>query len=191
MAFQCNCRSLTIPPPSWPRMTGKMPLSRRIQEDHTRPSSMAFTYLRVFSATSVLISVTYTCCTMSRSLIITHAILGGLLTGVEDVNTHFVSLRRSNLDLLDFERFACAPADCGLAFNNLTGCVVRHGYGEGGRTKKGENANSHLYIGGPLRLSCSRHHLINHITHNRSLCPSAFSDLSASVLVICCCCCCC
>lgn len=48
------------------------------------------------------------------------------LTGPEDVDADLVCTRRRDLDLLDFERLARAPADGGLARNGLSGSV-RHG----------------------------------------------------------------
>lgn len=40
-------------------------------------------------------------------------------TGPKDVNADFVGARRSNVDLLEFQRLACAPADGSFAFNGL------------------------------------------------------------------------
>lgn len=40
-------------------------------------------------------------------------------TGPKDVNADFMSPRRSNIDLLNFEGLACAPADSRFAFNGL------------------------------------------------------------------------
>ena len=48
------------------------------------------------------------------------------LTGVQDLDPDLVGARGSDLDLLDLERLACAPADGGLARNGLSG-GVRHG----------------------------------------------------------------
>ena len=39
---------------------------------------------------------------------------------MKDTDADFVSLRGCNLDLLDLERLACAPADGGLALDDLT-----------------------------------------------------------------------
>ena len=49
-----------------------------------------------------------------------------VLTGPEDLNADLVRARRGDLDLLDFEGLACAPADGGLALDGLS-CGVRHG----------------------------------------------------------------
>ena len=48
-----------------------------------------------------------------------------LITGVENLDADFVSLRRRDLDLFNLERLACAPADGGLALDGLAS-GVRH-----------------------------------------------------------------
>ena len=47
-------------------------------------------------------------------------------TGVQNLDADFVRLRGRDIDLLDLERLAGAPADGGLAFNGLAD-GVRHG----------------------------------------------------------------
>lgn len=47
------------------------------------------------------------------------------LTGVEDFDADFVLPGRCDLDLLNLQRLACAPADGGLALDNFS-CSVRH-----------------------------------------------------------------
>ena len=53
------------------------------------------------------------------------------LTGPEDMDADLVRARRRDLDLLDFERLAGAPADGGLARNGLSSGVRHGGRGEG------------------------------------------------------------
>ena len=62
---------------------------------------------------------------MNRTLI------GRVLTGVKNLNADFVSARRSDFDLLDLERLACAPADGGLALDDFSSSVGH------GRVEKG------------------------------------------------------
>ena len=57
------------------------------------------------------------------------------LTGVQDLDPDLVGARGSDLDLLDLERLACAPADGGLARNGLS-CGVGHGGVEQTRREK-------------------------------------------------------
>ena len=51
-----------------------------------------------------------------------------MLTGVQNLDADFMSLRRSDLDLFDLERFAGTPADSSLALNRFSSSV-RHGSG--------------------------------------------------------------
>ncbi len=60
-----------------------------------------------------------------------------LLTGPKDVDADLVCAGRGDLDLLDFERLASAPADGGLARNGLSG-GFRHG-GQGGSSVRGRS----------------------------------------------------
>lgn len=48
------------------------------------------------------------------------------LTGVQNLDAHFIGLRRRDLDVLELERLSSSPADSSLALNDLS-CGVRHG----------------------------------------------------------------
>jgi len=45
------------------------------------------------------------------------------LTSIQDLDPHFMSLRRGNLNVLDFQRLASSPADSGLAVDNSSDSV--------------------------------------------------------------------
>ena len=53
------------------------------------------------------------------------------LTGVQNLDAHFVRLGRRDLDVLELERLACTPADGGLALDDFTN-GVRHSIEERG-----------------------------------------------------------
>ena len=53
------------------------------------------------------------------------------LTGVQNLDAHFVRLRRRDLDVLELERLACTPADGGLALDDFSSSVGH------GRVEKG------------------------------------------------------
>jgi hypothetical protein len=45
------------------------------------------------------------------------------LTSPQNVDTNFMSARRGNLDIFNFQRLACAPADGSLAFDGVASSV--------------------------------------------------------------------
>ena len=80
-------------------------------------------HLGVLATASVLIGVADT---LDGSVRRHPAMMCKVLTRPEDVDADLVRARGRDLDLLDLERLACAPADGGLAGNGLS-CGVRHG----------------------------------------------------------------
>ena len=62
-----------------------------------------------------------------------------VLTGPEDVDADLVRARGRDLDLLDLERLACAPADGSLARNGLSSGV---GHRRGSESRRMEDIGS-------------------------------------------------
>ena len=60
-----------------------------------------------------------------------------MLTGPEDVDADFVGARGRDLDVLELEGLACAPADGGLAGDGLSN-GVGHSGGQGEGERGGE-----------------------------------------------------
>ena len=122
----------TMPPPSWPRITGKIPYWRDGEMRPTGSSRVGArgAYLGVLATASVLIGMANTC--RAREMTYRHA--RRMLTGVEDADADLVRARGRDLDFLDLERLAGTPADGGLASNRLSSSVG-HGSrrGSGGR----------------------------------------------------------